>query len=108
MSVISLLGDENSVKLLLNEFKRVLKPNGKLIIDINDHESEFSKNNYQIKKNIFFTKIINEKIKTFCLKNSKEFKKLISKYFKVIDVGFSSHKLFKKKITEFIICAVKE
>ena len=108
MSVISLLGDENSVKLLLNEFKRVLKPNGKLIIDINDHESEFSKNNYQIKKNIFLTKIINEKIKTFCLKNSKEFKKLISKYFKVIDVGFSSHKLFKKKITEFIICAVKE
>ena len=43
MSVISLLGNENSVKRLLSEFVRVLKPNGKLIIDINDHESEFSK-----------------------------------------------------------------
>ena len=45
MSVISLLGNENSVNQLLNEFVRVLKPNGKLIIDINDHASEFSKNN---------------------------------------------------------------
>ena len=43
MSVISLLGDENSVKLLLNEFKRVLKPNGKLIIDINDRVGIFKK-----------------------------------------------------------------
>lgn len=108
MSVISLLGSENSVKLLLKEFIRVLKPEGKLIIDINDHQSEFSKNNSQIKKNIFLTKIVDKKIKTFCLKNVGEFKKLISKYFKVVDAGFSSHKIFKRKITEFIICAIKE
>ena len=80
----------------------------KLIIDINDHQSEFSKNNSQIKKNIFLTKIVDKKIKTFCLKNVGEFKKLISKYFKVVDAGFSSHKIFKRKITEFIICAIKE
>ena len=107
MSVISLLGSENSVKLLLKEFLRVLKPEGKLIIDINDHQSEFSKNNSQIKKNIFLTKIVDKKIKTFCLKNAGEFKKLISRYFKVVDAGFSSHKIFKRKITEFIICAIK-
>ena len=53
MSVISLLGNENSVNQLLIEFVRVLKPNGKLIIDINDHESEFSKNNKRVGKNIF-------------------------------------------------------
>ena len=57
MSVISLLGNENSVKRLLSEFVRVLKPNGKLIIDINDHESEFSKNSQQNKKKYFFNKI---------------------------------------------------
>lgn len=108
MSVISLLGSEHAVKLLLKEFLRILKPKGKLIIDINDHESEFSKNNFQIKKNIFLTKIIDKKIKTYCLKNIRDFKKLISIFFKVNDTGFSSHKLFKKKITEFIICASKK
>ena len=106
MSVISLLGNENSVNQLLIEFVRVLKPNGKLIIDINDHESEFSKNNKRVGKNIFLTKIVDKKIKTFCLKNISEFKKLISKYFKIIDAGFSSHRVFKRKITEFIICAI--
>tara|TARA_B100001989_G_scaffold252612_1_gene235321 strand:- start:1781 stop:2461 length:681 start_codon:yes stop_codon:yes gene_type:complete len=106
MSVISLLGNENSVKRLLSEFVRVLKPNGKLIIDINDHESEFSKNSQQIRKNIFLTKLVDKKIKTFCLKNISQFKKLISKYFKVIDAGYTSHRVFKRKITEFIICAI--
>ena len=51
----------------------MLKPNGKLIIDINDHESEFSKNNKRVGK-IFLTKIVDKKIKTFCLKNISEFK----------------------------------
>tara|TARA_B100000989_G_scaffold297877_1_gene285084 strand:+ start:1751 stop:2428 length:678 start_codon:yes stop_codon:yes gene_type:complete len=106
MSVISLLGNENSVKRLLSEFVRVLKPNGKLIIDINDHESEFSKNSQQIRKNIFLTKLIDKRIRTFCLKNISQFKKLISKYFKVIDAGYTSHRVFKRKITEFIICAI--
>ena len=80
--MLSLLGNENSVKRLLSEFVRVLKPNGKLIIDINDHESEFSKNSQQIRKNIFLTKLVDKKIKTFCLKNISQFKKLISKYLK--------------------------
>ena len=39
MSVISLLGAEKKIKFLLSEFKRILKPRGKIIIDINDHSN---------------------------------------------------------------------
>ena len=53
MSVLSLLGSEKKIKNLLNEFKRVLKPNGKLILDINDHKSEFALNKKQIEKMFF-------------------------------------------------------
>ena len=35
---------------------------------------EFSKNNKRVGKNIFLTKIVDKKIKTFCLKNISEFK----------------------------------
>ena len=46
-------------------------------------------------------------IKTYCLKTAKDFETLIKKYFKVKDVGFSSHKVVGRTITEFIICAQK-
>lgn len=108
MSVLSLLGSEKKIKNLLNEFKRVLKPNGKLILDINDHKSEFALNKKQIEKNVFLTKPVNDKeVRTFCLKNEKDFKKIVSSYFLIKDIGFSSHKLFGREITEFIISAQK-
>ena len=53
MSILSLLGSEKKIQFLLKEFKRILKPNGKIIVDINDQSSEFSKNNFLGKKNIF-------------------------------------------------------
>ena len=43
MSVLSLLGDEKKIRNLLIEFKRVLKFKGKIILDINDQNSTFSK-----------------------------------------------------------------
>ena len=36
MSVLSLLGSEERIRLLLEEFKRVLKKGGRLVLDIND------------------------------------------------------------------------
>ncbi len=106
MSVLSLLGSEKKIKNLLREFKRVLKPNGKLILDINDQKSEFALNKKQIEKNVFLTKPVNDKeIRTFCLKNEKDFTKIVRPYFSIKDIGFSSHKLFGREITEFIISA---
>ena len=43
MSVLSLLGSEKKIKFLLSELKRVLKPRGKIILDINTNKSEFGK-----------------------------------------------------------------
>ena len=105
MSVLSLLGSEEKVKYLFSEFKRVLKPSGKIIMDINDYESEFSKNNTQVEKNIFSTNKTNDQIRYFCLKTVDDFENLIKPYFNVMDKGFSSHQVFGRKITEFIICA---
>lgn len=108
MSVLSLLGSEKKIKNLLREFNRVLKPGGRVVIDINDQNSEFAVNNLQIKKNIFLTKPIGQGvIKSFCLKNEKDFIKIVKPFFLIKDVGFSSHKLFGREITEFIISAEK-
>lgn len=108
MSVLSLLGDEKKVKNLLEEFARILKPKGKIILDINDQKSSFSGKKNNIKKNIYKAKPVNGYIKTFCLKSEKDFKNLVKKYFKIKDIGFSSHKIFKRTITEFIICGIKK
>ena len=105
MSVISLLGSEKKIKYLFSEFRRVLKPNGKIIIDINDHQSEFSKNKKEVEKNVFLTQIIDKEIKCYCVKSEKDFIDLVKPFFSVIDSGFSSHKVFGRQITEFIICA---
>ena len=105
MSVISLLGSEKKVQYLFSEFKRILKPKGKIIMDINDHQSEFSQNKKQIEKNVFLSKPVDKEIRCYCLESEKDFINLAEPYFAITDSGFSSHKVFGRQITEFIICA---
>ena len=38
----------------------------------------------------------------------KQFTQLVKPFFNIIDVGFSKHQLFKKEISEFIICCEKK
>ena len=45
MSILSLLGSKQKITYLLKELNRVLKKDGKIILDVNDQNSEFSKNN---------------------------------------------------------------
>ncbi len=105
MSVLSLLGSKKNILKLLNEFKRVLKPNGKIIIDINDHNSEFSKGMKMISKNVFeVDQIGSNKFNAYCLKTKRDFEKLICDFFKIIDSGYSCHMIFKRRINEWIIC----
>ena len=108
LSILSLLGTESKVRTLLSELKRVMAPKGKIILDINDHDSEFSKGKKQIEKNIFLAKPVDSEIKCFCLKNEKDFEDLIKDYFNIEDVGYSSHKVFGRRINEWIICATKK
>ena len=108
MSILSLLGTENKVRLLLSELKRVLASQGKIILDINDHESEFSKGKKQVEKNVFLGKPVDNEIKCFCLKNEKDFEDLIKNYFDIVDIGYSSHRVFGRRINEWIICAKKK
>ena len=108
MSVLSLLGTEKNIKNLLKEIQRVVKPNGKIIIDINDQKSEFSEGKKMIKKNILLNKAYNQTFDTVCLKNIKEFEKLINPYFKIIDTGFVAFSLFGREIKEFIISCINK
>lgn len=107
LSILSLLGSENKVRRFLTELRRVMAPKGKIIIDINDHQSEFSEGKKQIEKNVFLSKPMENEIKCFCLRSEKDFENLIQDYFRVEDIGYSSHKIFGKRINEWIICATK-
>lgn len=106
ISVLSLLGSRSRIVNIFKEFKRVLKPNGKIIIDINDHDSDFSKNSKEIRKNVFSTNIHTKKVNCYCLKNAKDFEELAKPFFKIADTGYSSHKIFNRRIREFIICGI--
>ena len=56
MSVLSLLGSKKKIEKLLSELQRVMKPKGKIILDINDANSEFSGKNKKIKKDKYLFK----------------------------------------------------
>lgn len=111
VSILSLLGSEQAVQHLLGEFRRVLKPGGKLVLDINDHDSEFSANQEQVEPNIFLfkgLKGLDAPVRCYCLPDEASFLRVVSPYFKIVDSGFSAHKLFGRRINEWIISAVKE
>ena len=68
MSVLSLLGSEERIRLLLEEFKRVLKKGGRLVLDINDQDSEFSKRKKRVRKKCIFSWPYGDKLRCYCLK----------------------------------------
>ena len=107
MSILSLLGSEERIKLLLNEFKRVLKKGGKIVLDINDHESEFSQGKKQIRQNVFLGGPYGDNINCYCLDSEESFCNLIKDFFIIKDSGYSCHKLFDRRINEWIVCGEK-
>jgi ubiquinone/menaquinone biosynthesis C-methylase UbiE len=90
LSVISLLGSKKNIQELINEFHRVLKPGGKLIIDINARKGDFLKKSHTSKKKykIYLLKSKKKKnfIKIYNCKSKKNFLNFFKK-FKVDDVG---------------------
>lgn len=106
LSVLSLLGSERKIKNLLVEFERVLKPGGKIILDINTNRSEFGQK--KINKNLFKTKILENEIFTYCPSNIKSFENLVAKLFWIEDRGISYFKVFDRKIEEYNISATSK
>ncbi len=109
-SVLSLLEKKNKVKFLIQEFHRILKKNGKLIIDINGPKSDLRKGKLisferERKKNKKIKK--KQKIKTFYSKNLKDFSNLFHE-FHVDELGEIKFKYFSFNEHEFIACLRKK
>ncbi len=98
LSVLSLLGNLERINMLLSEFKRVTKPGGKLILDINDQNSEFSAGKKEVYKNIFSLESENDNMECYCLKKEGDFKELLESFFIVKDVGFLVIKFSEKEL----------
>jgi ubiquinone/menaquinone biosynthesis C-methylase UbiE len=108
MSVLSLLGSKKKIQFLLNELNRVLKENGKIILDINDHNSEFSKNKKKVSKDVYLFTDGYKNFRCYCPDSLKKFVKIISNFFYVEDKGYSSFKLLNRRINEWIVCGSKK
>lgn len=103
VSVLSLLGSKERAVLLLREFLRVMKPNAKIILDINGPKSDFARGNKRLGDNVY----LYQGIHCYCPENERVFASLVREFFEVDDIGFSAHKYFQSEIQEFIICARK-
>jgi ubiquinone/menaquinone biosynthesis C-methylase UbiE len=111
MSVLSLLGSPQRIDLLLAELKRVLKPSGKIIADINGPESVFSTFGEHSGNDIYMFGGNSESGVTFpcyCPAKQEPFVELMAQYFTVDDVGFTAHRIYDFVEQEFIVCAHKE
>ncbi len=107
MSVLSLLGSKTKIEKLLRELNRVMKPSGKIILDINDANSEFSGKNKKLKKDTYLFEGGMQNFICYCPNKLSTFVNIVKKSFKVVDKGFAGFKLFKRRINEWIVCAQK-
>lgn len=110
LSVLSLLGSKNYIKILIKEFKRILKNQGKIIIDINGPEADFASKGRFVSEDTFeYILRKNQKPLTcYCPKNEKVFKSFLDEYFNVVDMGKVYFKYFDVENHEFIACAIKK
>ena len=73
-----------------------IKPGGKLILDINDQNSEFSAGK-EVDKNIFSLGSENDNMECYCLEKG-DFRGLLESFFIVEDVGFQVIKFSEKEL----------
>ena len=107
ISVISLLQSKKNIQILINEFYRILKPGGKLLIDMNGPKGDFKKGGKFINEDEYEYNLQNKrKIKIYAPKNIQSFKKIFEK-FKIIELGEVYFKYFEFRNHEFIACLEK-
>lgn len=108
-SVLSLLTSKEKILTLLNEFKRIVRPGGKLFLDINGINSEFAIYSEKIEDETYIYKGRNGKadpMTVICPDNKESFAKLVSDVLNVEEVGITSHKFFEYAEEEYIVCAL--
>tara|TARA_B100000989_G_C19530108_1_gene469139 strand:- start:3801 stop:4484 length:684 start_codon:yes stop_codon:yes gene_type:complete len=108
MSVISLLGSINRIKMLLSEINRVLKKNGKLIIDVNSSKSLFTNQTQKVSEHIFQKKDKERELQFYCPEHIDHFIDLINNFFTIKDVGRMLSHIMGRRTEEFILCAQKK
>ncbi len=109
-SVMSLLSSIELMDSLLSEFYRVLKPSGRIYIDINGIESEFayySKNLGNSQYEYCGRDGKSDPITAYCPKSVEDFSKFVATQFSVLQSGSSQHCLFNYREQEFIVIGEK-
>ena len=93
ISVLSLVGGKSSIKNLIKEFLRILKPGGLMLIDINGKKGDFAKDKTK---------------KIICLESKKEFSKFVNtKITKILFSGEIFKDYFNISDHEFIMLVKK-
>jgi len=107
-SVISILQTKENISQLIKEFYRVLKINGKLIVDINGPDSTFVKEGQFISDDCYVTNIKGGgKIEMYCPKNKDIFSNLFND-FHIDNLGEVKFNYFNFSEHEYIACVRKK
>ena len=113
LSVLSNLETEDRIRWLLREFVRVLKPNGKAIVDINGPDATYVAQGVAIGENTYDTVPSREHggapVRMYFSPSGESFAKLVSSVegLSVVDVGQCTFAYFGHEDTEYIVCAQK-
>ncbi len=109
VSVLSLLGSKERAQSLIAEFLRVLRPGGRMVIDVNSKNSDFARGSEHVGGEVYLFRGGSGKddpVPTWCPENVATFVEIM-KGFVVDDVGYAAHKYCGAEIHEFLICARK-
>ncbi len=111
VSVLSLLGSRERIEALLSEFRRIMKPDAKIIADVNAASADFARDSEMLEDDVYLYKGRSGDgagVRTYCPDSAEKFAKMMEKYFAIDDVGYTSFKYLHSSITEFIVCAHKK
>lgn len=109
MSVLSLLESKERIQILIDEFHRILKPGGKMIVDINGPASDFATKGRFVAEDVFEYVLRpgqSEALRCYCPKTKENFAELLNQ-FGVDELGHVSFNYCGHDSYEFIACAHK-